>query len=259
MKLESVIRKLFAKKGPVEYACPPADKLPRHIAFIMDGNGRWARKRGLPRSAGHAAGTEALRELIRTVSDIGIESMSIYAFSTENWNRPDDEVQALMKLITRYFLSEIDELIEKNVHITILGELDAFPDEQRGALLQAMERTRANTGLKLNIALNYGGRAEIIRAARLLAEECARGERKPEDIDMEALSRYMYTGAQPDIDLLIRTGGDERISNFMLWQSWYAELIFEKTYWPDYNKQKLFEDLNIYAGRERRFGRVNEK
>ena len=259
MKLEKLIRTVFSKKDSGEYSCPPPEKLPRHIAFIMDGNGRWAKKRGLPRSAGHAAGTEALRELIRTISDIGIESMSIYAFSTENWNRPDDEVQALMKLLSRYFLSEIDELIEKNVHITILGELDAFPVEQRNALIQAMDRTRANTGLKLNIALNYGGRAEIIRAARLLAEECARGETQPGDIDMDALSRHMYTAGQPDVDLLIRTGGDERISNFLLWQSWYAELIFEKTYWPDYNKQKLFEDLNIYAGRDRRFGRVKDK
>ena len=259
MKAEKLISKLFTKKSGGGFVCPPKEKLPRHIAFIMDGNGRWAKKRGLPRSAGHAAGTEALRELIRTVSDIGIESMSIYAFSTENWNRPDEEVQALMKLISRYFLSEIDELIEKNVHITILGELDQFPDEQRGALIQAMDRTRKNTGLKLNIALNYGGRAEIIRAARLLAEDCVSGKLSPADIDMAVLNDKMYTRGQSDVDLLIRTGGDERISNYLLWQSWYAELIFEGTYWPDYNKQKLFEDLNIYAGRDRRFGRVKEK
>ena len=256
MKPASLISKLFAAKGKGEFTCPEKDKLPRHIAFIMDGNGRWAKRRGLPRSAGHAAGTEALRELIRTVSDIGIESMSIYAFSTENWNRPEEEVQALMKLITRYFVSEIDELIEKNVHITIMGELDAFPEEQKTALVQAMERTKANTGLKLNIALNYGGRAEIVRAARLLAEKCASGEMKTSDIDMGALDANMYTCGQPDVDLLIRTGGDERISNFLLWQGWYAELIFEKVFWPDYNKQKLFEDLNIYASRDRRFGRV---
>ena len=258
MKLDTIISKLFAKKGHTFVACPPKEKLPRHIAFIMDGNGRWAKKRGLPRSAGHAAGTEALRELIRTVSDIGIESMSIYAFSTENWNRPADEVQALMKLISRYFLSEIDELIEKNVHITILGELEGFPEEQKNALIQAMERTKANTGLNLNIALNYGGRAELIRAARQMATECLEGKLLPSQIDMDCMGQHLYTGNQPDVDLLIRTGGDERISNFLLWQSWYAELIFEKTYWPDYSKQKLFEDLNIYAGRERRFGRVNQ-
>ena len=259
MKLASVISTLFAKKGTGSFECPDADKLPRHIAFIMDGNGRWAKKRGLPRSAGHAAGTEALRELIRTVSDIGIKSMSIYAFSTENWYRPSDEVEALMKLISRYFLSEIDELIEKNVHITILGELDRFPKEQRQALEQAMARTKDNNGLNLNIALNYGGRAEIVRAAQKLAEECVQGKLQPSDIDMDAVTRHTYTAGQADVDLLIRTGGDERISNFLLWQSWYSELIFEKTFWPDYNKQKLFEDLNIYAGRERRFGRVNEK
>ena len=259
MRPEQIIARLFRKKTAQTFDCPPKEKLPRHIAFIMDGNGRWAKKRGLPRSAGHAAGTEALRELIRTVSDIGIKSMSIYAFSTENWNRPTEEVQALMKLISRYFLSEIDELIEKNVRITILGELDAFPDEQKQALIQAMERTRLNTGLKLNIALNYGGRAEIVRAAGLLCEKCVRGEIKPGDVNAELFDECTYTHGQADVDLLIRTGGDERISNFLLWQCWYAELIFEDVFWPDYTKQKLFEDLNIYAGRDRRFGRVKEK
>ena len=236
--------------------CPPKEKLPRHIAFIMDGNGRWAKRRGLPRSAGHAAGTEALREIIRTCSDIGIECMSIYAFSTENWERPQDEVEALMKLISRYFLSEIDELIEKNVHITILGDLARFPTEQKNALTEAMRRTKDNTGLKLNIALNYGGRAEILKAVREIAAECASGAQKPEEIGFDAVSAHMYTCGQPDVDLLVRTGGDERISNFLLWQTWYAELIFEPVYWPDYNKQKLFENLNEFARRDRRFGKV---
>ena len=243
---------LLRPKAVEAAGCPPKERLPRHIAFIMDGNGRWAKKRGLPRSAGHAAGTEALREIIRTCSDIGIECMSIYAFSTENWGRPREEVEAL----SRYFLSEIDELIEKNVHITILGDLERFPPEQKEALAEAMRRTKENTGLRLNIALNYGGRAEILKAVREIAEECTRDVLSPEDITFETVSDRMYTRGQPDVDLLVRTGGDERISNFLLWQTWYAELIFEPVYWPDYSKQKLFENLNEYARRDRRFGKV---
>lgn len=247
------------KKRPDVCECPPKEKLPRHIAFIMDGNGRWATKRGLPRSAGHAAGTEALREIIRTCSDIGIGYMSIYAFSTENWQRPKDEVDALMKLINRYFVSEIDELTEKNVVITILGDLERFEPEQKSVLMMAMERTRENTGMHLNIALNYGGRAEILKAARKAAQACRAGELEPGQIDFDTLSQYMYTAGQPDVDLLIRTGGDERISNFLLWQTWYSEIIFEKVYWPDYDRRTLMRDLNDYAGRERRFGKVKTK
>ena len=249
---------LLRKRTENTHELPPKEKLPRHIAFIMDGNGRWATRRGLPRSAGHAAGMEALREIIRTCSDIGIRSMSIYAFSTENWGRSPEEVGALMKLISRYFVSEIDELNEKNVKITIMGELDPFPEEQKTALVNAMEITKANTGLKLNIALNYGGRAEITRAARLLAEDCVKGTLEPSEINDERLSGMMYTAGQADVDLLIRTGGDERVSNFMLWQGWYAEMIFEKTYWPDYNKNTLIKNLNEYASRDRRFGKVKK-
>ena len=236
---------------------PPApEKRPRHIAFIMDGNGRWAQKRGLPRSAGHAAGTEALRAIIRACDDLKIEYMSIYAFSTENWNRPVDEVSALMNLILRYFVSEIDELDEKGVRIRILGDMRAFPIEQRQALEQAQVRTAHNDGLKLNIALNYGGRAELVRAAQKLGEQCARGETQPDAIDADVISAQLYTAGQPDVDLLIRTGGEERLSNFLLWQTWYAEIIFDSTYWPDFDRARLIHDLNIFASRDRRFGRV---
>ena len=256
MKSE-LMKKLFGRLESAE--CPPKERLPRHIAFIMDGNGRWAQKRGLPRSAGHAAGTEALREIIRTCSDIGIECMSIYAFSTENWGRPEEEVSALMKLITRYFMSEIDELDEENVKITILGDVERFPQEQKQSLVNAMERTKDNTGLHLNIALNYGGRAELLRGVKTIAEKCEKGEMTSSEIGFDTISDALYTAGQPDVDLLVRTGGDERISNFLLWQTWYAELIFEKTYWPDYNKEKLFENLNTYAARDRRFGKVKTK
>ena len=250
------LMKLFSKKSAA--VCPPKEKLPRHIAFIMDGNGRWAKKRGLPRTAGHAAGTEALREIIRTCSNIGIESMSLYAFSTENWNRPAEEVAALMKLITRYFVSEIDELDAEKVKITILGDIEAFPEEQKSALQNAMDRTRDNTGLRLNIALNYGGRAEMARCVKAIAQACVDGEMAVGDISAQTIADHLYTAGQGDVDLLIRTGGDKRLSNFLLYQTWYAELIFSPVYWPDYNRERLFEDLNEYASRDRRFGRVKE-
>ena len=169
---------------------------------------------------------------------------------------PVDEVSALMNLILRYFVSEIDELDEKGVRIRILGDMRAFPIEQRQALEQAQVRTAHNDGLKLNIALNYGGRAELVRAAQKLGEQCARGETQPDAIDADAISAQLYTAGQPDVDLLIRTGGEERLSNFLLWQTWYAEIIFDSTYWPDFDRARLIHDLNIFASRDRRFGRV---
>lgn len=255
----ATVASLFRRRSFSHMEPPPAEKRPRHIAFIMDGNGRWAKKRGLPRTAGHAAGTEALRGIIRACDDLKIEYMSIYAFSTENWNRPQDEVNALMGLITRYFLSEIDELDEKGVRIRILGDVNAFPDEQKQALIKAMARTKNNNGLKLNIALNYGGRAELVKAARGLAEKCVSGEMTPDKIDYDAVSGECYTSGQPDVDLLVRTGGDRRLSNFLLWQTWYAEIIFSPVYWPDYDRAQLIRDLNEFASRDRRFGRVKDK
>ena len=253
------IFKFLRKKHTSALAVPPPEKRPRHIAFIMDGNGRWAQKRSLPRSAGHAAGTEALREIIKACDEFKIEVMSIYAFSTENWNRPQEEVSALMKLITKYFVSEIDELHERGVKIKILGELEKFPEEQRLALEKAMEKTKDNKGLKLNIALNYGGRAEIVRATKAISEKCVSGEMDVDKIDYDALSNEMYTSGDPDVDLLIRTSGDKRLSNFLLWQTWYAEIIFNPVFWPDYNRAELIKDLNEYAARDRRFGRVKTK
>jgi len=247
---------LFSKGRTETPDFPPKERLPRHIAFIMDGNGRWAKQRNLPRTAGHAAGTEALRDIIHACSDLGIESMSIYAFSTENWKRPQEEVGVLMGLLTKYFRSEIDELDEKNVRITILGDVEAFPPEQKKELLTAMSRTRDNTGLKLNIALNYGGRAEILRSVKAIAEKCVNGEMKPEDITIDTIDGEMYTAGQPDVDLMIRTSGEERISNFLLWQSWYCEMIFEPVYWPDYTLDRLCANLTEYASRDRRFGKV---
>ncbi len=234
-------------------------RLPRHVAIIMDGNGRWARQRGLPRTVGHSAGTEALRGIIRASDDWGIEALTIYAFSTENWARPQDEVGALMRLLLQYFASEIDELNEKNVRIRILGNVEGLPALQRQAVTRAMEITRGNTGLKLNIALNYGGRDELVRAARELAARAVRGEIAPEEIAEADVANALYTRGLPDVDLVIRTSGEERLSNFLLWQCAYAEMIFNPVLWPDYNRAEYLKDLWEYARRDRRFGGVREK
>ena len=236
-------------------ALPPS-RLPRHVAIIMDGNGRWAQARGMSRSAGHAAGTEALRDIIRASDDWGIEALSLYAFSTENWARSKEEVGALMALLLKYFNSEIDELDEKNVRITILGDVDGLPEAQREAVISAMERTRDNTGLKLNIALNYGGRAELTRAARLLAEQVKEGALDPEDIDEDLFAQQLYTAGSPDVDLLIRTSGEQRLSNFLPWQTTYAEFVFDTVNWPDFDRARYMKCLQVYADRDRRFGGV---
>ena len=242
---------------PQSPALPPA-RLPRHVAIIMDGNGRWAAQRKLPRSAGHAAGTEALREIIRASDDLDIEALSLYAFSTENWARSKEEVDALMGLLLQYFNSEIDELDEKNVRITILGDVDGLPEKQREAVMNAMRRTKDNTGLKLNIALNYGGRAELARAARILAQKTLDGEIMPAAIDEDAFAAELYAADSPDVDLLIRTSGEQRISNFLPWQLSYAEFIFDKVLWPDFTREKYMECLREYANRDRRFGAREE-
>ena len=234
----------------------PPDVLPRHVAIIMDGNGRWATKKGLPRSAGHAAGVEALREIIRASDDWNIECLTIYAFSTENWSRSKEEVGALMSLLLKYFDSEIDELHEKNVRILILGDVDGLPDAQRSAVTSAMERTKNNTGLRLNIALNYGGRAELVHAAKLLAEKVQSGEMTPDEIDADALAEGLYTAGQPDVDLLIRTSGELRLSNFLPWQSAYAEMVFDKTLWPDFDRACYLRALREFSSRNRRFGGI---
>lgn len=237
----------------------PPERMPSHVAIIMDGNGRWAQNRGLPRSAGHAAGTEALRDIIRASDDWGIKALSIYAFSTENWARSKEEVNALMSLLLKYFASEIDELDEKNVRIRILGDVDGLPDPQREAVLNAMDRTKDNTGLMLNIALNYGGHAELLRAARALAEKVAAGELEIEEITKERFESELYTAELPPVDLLIRTSGEMRTSNFLPWQTAYAEMVFDPTLWPDYDRAQYLKDLREFAARDRRFGGVKSE
>lgn len=228
------------------------EKLPRHVAIIMDGNGRWAKKRGLPRSAGHAAGADVVTEIVRAADDYSVKALTMFAFSTENWKRPEAEVSGLMELLVQYIASKIKELHEKNVRIQFIGDMEALPKLQKEAVANAEESTRQNTGLCFNIALNYGGRQELVRAARLLAES----KKAPEEFTESDFEEKLYTKDQPDVDLLIRTSGEMRISNFLLWQCAYAELIFNSRLWPDYNREEFRKDLWRYDRRDRRFGGV---
>ena len=232
-------------------------KLPRHVAIIMDGNGRWAKAHALKVAQGHRQGTETLRAIIRESSDIGIEALSLYAFSTENWKRSAAEVSALMSLLLEYFTSEIDELDEKNVCIRILGDKDGLPEPQRQALIAAEKRTGANTGLKLNIAINYGARDELLRAAKALARKAKAGEIDPDAIAEADFERELYTHDLPDVDLLIRTSGEMRLSNFLLYQCAYAEMTFPTVLWPDFSLEDYYSALRAFGARDRRFGGRN--
>ena len=236
--------------------CGLDGNIPRHVAIIMDGNGRWATKRGLPRSAGHRAGMEALRDLITVSSELGIEALTLYAFSTENWKRPRDEVGTLFSLVVEYFNREISELHEKGVRIRVLGDMSRVPQKARAALMRAEDMTHDNRGLKLNLAINYGARAELVRAAKALAEDVSNGGMAPDAIDEAAVSSRLYTSGQPDVDLLIRTGGEMRLSNFLLYQSAYAELLFTDTLFPDFDKAHYLDAIREFQGRSRRFGAI---
>jgi undecaprenyl diphosphate synthase len=251
MKINTAL-KLALKKTP--RTSDEFDKLPEHVAIIMDGNGRWARKHKLSVSRGHRQGTETLREIIRHTDDLGIRALSLYAFSTENWNRSEEEVAALMQLILDFFASEIDELDAKNVRILILGDKGGLPEKQRETLKEAERRTEKNTGLRLNIAVNYGGRAELVKAAREIATLAVNGSLPVNGITEETISEHLYTRGQPDVDLLIRTSGEKRLSNFLLYQNAYAEFVFPEVLWPDFTVHDYDLALDAYAHRERRFG-----
>lgn len=236
------------------YAEIDLNRLPRHVAIIMDGNGRWAKQHKVKVALGHRTGTETLREIIRSSSDIGIEALSLYAFSTENWARPAAEVEALMQLILDFFASEIDELVRNNVRITILGDKAGLPAPQREALEDAERRTCGLSGLRLNIAVNYGGRAELVRAARQLAAEVQSGVLTVDQIDEQAFADHLYTAGLPDVDLLIRTSGEMRLSNFLLFQCSYAEFLFPEKLWPDFHVPDLHECILQFQSRDRRYG-----
>ncbi|NMA92254.1 MAG: isoprenyl transferase [Firmicutes bacterium] len=232
-----------------------AERLPAHVAIIMDGNGRWAKERGLPRSAGHRQGVETLREVVRYASSLGIGVLTMFAFSTENWRRPPWEVKYLMGLPQEYLYSELPELIKNNVRVNLLGDPRRLPGPARQAVEKGIEETAHCSGMLLNFALNYGSRQEIIRAVRTIGEDLANGK-LTSAIDEEVFASYLYTAGAPDPDLLIRTGGEYRLSNFLLWQIAYSELWFTKTYWPDFKCRHLLQALGDYQRRERRFGQV---
>jgi len=230
--------------------------VPAHVAIIMDGNGRWAGERGLPRHLGHREGMKSVRETISAAVEAGIDILTMFAFSTENWNRPHQEVTALMRLLQHYARRESDELKKQGVEVHVLGELDRMDEQTRGAVDSIVSDTHGGAALRLNLMISYGGREELIRSARLLAERVRQGEIAPDDIDESMLEDTLFTRDVSPPDLLIRTSGEYRISNFMLWQLAYTELHITPVYWPDFGRAHLFEAVLDYQSRERRFGRV---
>jgi undecaprenyl diphosphate synthase len=233
---------------------PGPECVPRHVAIIMDGNGRWARRLGLSRRRGHSEGAESVRVIVRECARLGVEQLTLYAFSTENWRRPRTEVRLLMALLKRFLISERRELIENNLRLRAIGRLAELPDEVRKELRKSIEICAPNTGMILRLALNYGGRQEILDAARKMALEARRDGRPPEDWTERDFTLALYDAEMTDPDLLIRTGGEKRLSNFLLWQTSYAELWFTKTCWPEFRAAHLRQALRAYAHRERRFG-----
>lgn len=234
-------------------------RLPRHVAMIMDGNGRWAQQRGLPRNAGHAEGVASVRRATEFASDLGISFLTLYAFSTENWNRPDEEVGTLMHLIGWAIEQQLPDLIANNVRIHLFGDIDRIPEGPRQSLIGSREKTAHCTGLQLGMCLSYSARWELTRMARLLAAQAASGTLSPEDITEQTVASHLATLPFPDPDLLIRTGGEERISNFLLWQIAYSELYFTHTLWPDFSKSDFADAVRKFQGRERRFGKTSEQ
>ena len=233
-----------------------AVKIPEHVAIIMDGNGRWAKKRGLPRTVGHKKGVDAVHEAVRVAATVGISYLTLFAFSSENWTRPETEVNDLMGLLKTFIRGDLAELHAENVRIKVIGSRENLRGDILPLLIEAEETTRANTGLTLVIAFNYGSRDEIARAARKLAKKVLEGKIGLEDINAVALDRELDTSGIPDPDLVIRTSGEERLSNFLLWQAAYAELLFIPDFWPDFSRDTFYAALASYANRERRFGGV---
>ncbi len=231
--------------------------VPRHVAVIMDGNGRWARRRRLPRVAGHRAGRHAVRRTLEACGRLGVEYLTLYTFSQENWNRPAAEVKALWTFLEEVLASEREALAERNVRLVASGELDAIPDRARASLDAVIEALSGNDGLTLNLALAYGGRTEILQACRRLAARAASGELAPEDIDDDVFRAELYAPDIPDPDLVIRTSGEYRLSNFLIWQSAYSEIYFSPVFWPDFDERELLAAVADYQGRDRRFGKVD--
>ncbi len=230
--------------------------LPKHVAIILDGNGRWAQKRKMPRSYGHKAGMERVVDIVEVADDLGIGTFTVYAFSTENWKRPAEEVRYLMGLVVYYMKTQIDRLMKNNVKLCVLGDLDDLPERAAKALFEGMERTSSNSGMVFNIAINYGGRNEILRAFRRIHDGLIQGTLQESEIDEATISENLYTAESPDPDLVIRPGGELRISNFLIYQAAYAELVFSDVLWPDFDASELYKAVLEYQRRNRRYGGI---
>lgn len=233
--------------------------LPEHIAIIMDGNGRWAKKRKMPRIKGHYEGMQTIKKVTREASHLGIKHLTLYAFSTENWSRPESEVNYIMNLPVNFLKTFLPELVEKNVKIETIGFLDAIPQSTIEAINYAKEKTKNNTGLKLVFAINYGGRAELVQSMKSIYDELQRNGQNSDDIDELMISKHLMTHPYPDPDLLIRTSGEQRLSNFLIWQASYSEFIFNEKLWPDFDGEELKQCIKIYQSRQRRFGGLSEE
>lgn len=246
---------LFGKKKKTEEVLSES-ALPVHIGIIMDGNGRWAKKRGLPRKAGHSAGAKTFRKITRYCSDIGIKYLTVYAFSTENWKRPEDEVSSLMKLFKSYLEEALADFKDDSIVVKFIGDKAPFDEDLRNLMIENEESSKDRDGMVLNIAMNYGSRDEIVRAVKNICSDVQNGAVLPENIDEQLISDYLYTSGQPDPDLIIRPSGEHRISNFLLWQSAYTEFVIMNKLWPDFETSDLDEALKIYSQRNRRYGGV---
>lgn len=246
-------KNLFKKRSPLP-AEINSQAIPRHVAIIMDGNGRWAQKKGLPRAAGHRAGMETLKRVVESAIRIGITHLTVYAFSTENWKRPPDEINALMNLLVEYVDKELLQLKQNGVRVKAIGNLEQLPERARSQIEKAAAETNGNSRLNLLIALNYGGRREIVEAARTLCLAAKEGKLEPGEIDEEKFAGCLYTAGVPDPDLIIRTSGEMRLSNFLLWQSAYAEYWATPVLWPDFSETDLWHAIRDYQGRQRRYG-----
>ena len=237
------------------------ETMPQHIAIIMDGNGRWAKRRGIPRIAGHNAGMKSLKEIVRACSDLGLKYLTVYAFSTENWKRPNDEVSGIFKIMVKYIKSELAELAAENVRIRAVGDWGKIPSEAGASMQHALEETASNDGLIFNIALNYGGRMEITDAIKEIVREAVESgvpsKEAAQSVTEELIESKLSTAGMPDPDMIIRTGGERRLSNFLLWQCAYSEFIYTDVYWPDFDRDELLRCIDEYRGRDRRYGGLN--
>ncbi|MGQ9643389.1 MAG: isoprenyl transferase [Ignavibacterium sp.] len=252
-------KKKSASDEKLQQELKKSGEIPKHIAIIMDGNGRWAKKRGLPRVAGHKRGVDTVKDIVEACAEIGVKFLTLYTFSTENWKRPKDEVSTLMRLLLNSLKDRVDELCENDIRLTTIGDTDALPYEVQKQLKADIERTKNNKKMVLNLALSYSGRWEILEAVKKISRAVEKGDIKADEINEQLFSKFLTTKDLPDPDLVIRTSGEFRVSNFLLWQIAYSEFVITDIYWPDFNRHHLYESIRAFQKRERRFGKVSEQ